>query len=96
MKKNKDNFPEMTTREAVLFYGLSFSDTYQDAPFHDENWQLVRLRKNKNSIYSMKEEMRQSRCISFCHSLFCLKQTIIHGTEVSFYIFTVQIFISII
>ena len=37
----------MTTREEVLKYCLSFPDTYQDAPFHDENWQLVRYRKNK-------------------------------------------------
>ena len=47
MKKREENFPEMTTREAVLSYGLSLPDTYQDAPFHDENWQLVRVRKNK-------------------------------------------------
>ena len=26
----------MTTREDVLKYGLSFPDTYQDAPFHDD------------------------------------------------------------
>lgn len=38
---------KMTTRESVLSYGLSLPDTYQDAPFYDENWQLVRLRKNK-------------------------------------------------
>ena len=25
----------MTTREEVLAYGLSFPNTYQDAPFHD-------------------------------------------------------------
>ncbi len=37
----------MTTREEVLTYGLSFPGTYQDAPFHDENWQLVRIKKNK-------------------------------------------------
>ena len=29
----------MKTREEVLKFGLSFPDTYQDAPFHDENWQ---------------------------------------------------------
>jgi len=37
----------MKTRQEVLQYGLSFPDTYQDAPFHDENWQLVRICKNK-------------------------------------------------
>ena len=34
----------MTTREEALAYGLSFPDTYQEAPFHDENWQLVRVK----------------------------------------------------
>lgn len=37
----------LKTREDALRYGLSFPDTYIDAPFHDENWQLVRIRKNK-------------------------------------------------
>lgn len=37
----------MTTREDVLAYGLSLANTYQDAPFHDENWQLVRVKKKK-------------------------------------------------
>ncbi|MBO4374739.1 MAG: methylated-DNA--[protein]-cysteine S-methyltransferase [Lachnospiraceae bacterium] len=37
----------MKTRKEALRYGLSFPDTYQDAPFHDENWQLVRYRENK-------------------------------------------------
>ncbi len=34
----------MTTREEALEYGLSFPDTYQEAPFHDPNWQLVRVK----------------------------------------------------
>ena len=34
-------------REDVLNYGLSFPDTYQDAPFRDANWQLVRVRQSK-------------------------------------------------
>ena len=40
----------MTTREEVLKYCLSFPDTSQDAPFHDENWQLVRCSKNKKAF----------------------------------------------
>ncbi len=40
----------MKTREDVLEYGLSFPDTYIDAPFHDENWQLVRYRGNKKAF----------------------------------------------
>ena len=40
----------MRTRQDVLNYGLSFPDTYWDAPFHDDNWQLVRIRKNKKAF----------------------------------------------
>ena len=40
----------MRTREEALAYGLSFPDTYQDAPFHDTNWQLVRFRGNKKAF----------------------------------------------
>ena len=38
------------TREQALEYGLSFPDTYQDAPFHDDNWQLVRYKGNKKAF----------------------------------------------
>ena len=40
----------METREEVLQFGLSFPDTYQDAPFHDVNWQLVRYAGNKKAF----------------------------------------------
>ena len=40
----------MTTREEVLAYGLSFPDTYQEAPFHDPNWQLVRVKGSKKAF----------------------------------------------
>ena len=40
----------MTTREEVLAFGLSFPDTYQDAPFRDENWQLVRVRGSRKAF----------------------------------------------
>ena len=40
----------MNTREQALAFGLSFPDTYQDAPFHDENWQLVRYKGNKKAF----------------------------------------------
>ena len=33
----------MKTREEALAYALSFPKTYQEAPFHDNNWQLVRV-----------------------------------------------------
>ena len=40
----------MRTREEVLRFGLSFADTYQDAPFHDENWQLVRVKGSRKAF----------------------------------------------
>ena len=40
----------MKTREEALSYGLSFPDTYQEAPFHDTNWQLVRVKKSKKAF----------------------------------------------
>lgn len=40
----------MKTREEAISYGLSFPDTYQDAPFHDDNWQLIRVKSNKKAF----------------------------------------------
>ena len=40
----------MRTREQALEYGLSFPDTYLDAPFHDNNWQLVRFKENNKAF----------------------------------------------
>ena len=40
----------MTTREEALNFGLSFPDTYKSAPFHDENWQLVRVKGSKKAF----------------------------------------------
>ena len=40
----------MKTREEVLSYGLSFPDTYREAPFRDPNWQLVRVKKSKKAF----------------------------------------------
>ncbi|MGI6072218.1 MAG: methylated-DNA--[protein]-cysteine S-methyltransferase [Lachnospiraceae bacterium] len=37
----------MKTREEALNYALSLPDTYQDAPFGDPNWQLVRIKGSK-------------------------------------------------
>lgn len=40
----------MKTRKEALDYGLSFADTYVDTPFHDTNWQLVRVKKSKKAF----------------------------------------------
>ena len=37
----------MRTREEVIRYCLSFPDVYEDAPFHDDNWTVMRCRANK-------------------------------------------------
>lgn len=40
----------MKTRDEALEYGLTFPDTYIDSPFHDSNWQLVRIKGNKKAF----------------------------------------------
>ena len=40
----------MKTRAQALKYGLLFPDTFQDAPFHDRNWQLVRYKPNNKAF----------------------------------------------
>ncbi|MBB2181894.1 methylated-DNA--[protein]-cysteine S-methyltransferase [Lachnospiraceae bacterium MD1] len=40
----------MVTREVILEFGLSFPDTYQEAPFHDPNWQLIRVLPSKKAF----------------------------------------------
>lgn len=40
----------MQTRQEALEYGLSFPNTYQEAPFHDPNWQLVRVKGSKKAF----------------------------------------------
>ena len=40
----------MKTREEALTYGLSFKDTYTETPFHDTNWQLVRVHGSKKAF----------------------------------------------
>ena len=40
----------MLTREEALEYGLSFPLAYQEAPFHDDNWQLVRVKGSKKAF----------------------------------------------
>ena len=40
----------MTIREEALVYGLFLSGTYQDGPFRDDNWQLVRVKGSKKAF----------------------------------------------
>ena len=43
LRLNSNQTKSMNTRQEALAYGLSFPYTYQEAPFHDPNWQLVRV-----------------------------------------------------
>lgn len=49
-KNRKTTEEGMTKREEVLAYGLTLPDTYVDMPFRDENWVLLRYRKNKKAF----------------------------------------------
>ena len=40
----------MKTRKEALEFGLSFPDSYKDAPFREQNWQLVRYKGNKKAF----------------------------------------------
>lgn len=40
----------MTTRKEAMAFGLSLPGTFPDAPFHDDNWTLVRRRDNRRAF----------------------------------------------
>lgn len=46
----EQNEYKMIKREDALAYGLSFPGTYQEAPFHDPNWQLVRVKGSRKAF----------------------------------------------
>ena len=41
---------DIVTREEAIKYGLSFANTYVEAPFRDQNWQLVRVKGSKKAF----------------------------------------------
>lgn len=40
----------METREEVIRYCMTFEDVYEDYPFRDGNWTVMRCRKNKKAF----------------------------------------------
>ncbi|MBP5253870.1 MAG: methylated-DNA--[protein]-cysteine S-methyltransferase [Lachnospiraceae bacterium] len=46
----------MRTAEEALAYALTFPETYRDAPFHDDNWQLVRFSPNRKTFLLVYEK----------------------------------------
>ena len=41
----------MMTREEALEFGMSFPNVYEERPFRDPNWQLVRVKGSKKAFY---------------------------------------------
>ena len=37
----------MKTREEAAAYGLTFPDSYEDRPFKDQRWQVIRVKPGK-------------------------------------------------
>ena len=59
--EDKRRKKSMTTRQEALSFGMTFKDVYQDTPFHDPNWILVRYKKNKKAFlwtYEYEGQMR--------------------------------------
>lgn len=50
----------MKTREDAIKYCKSFADVYEDYPFHDANWAVMRHKQNKKmfaAIYEREEKI---------------------------------------
>ena len=67
----------MRTRQEALEYGLSFPDTYEEAPFHDQNWQLVRVKGTRKAFLwtyerdgyiNLNVKVLLERDLPLCHS----------------------------
>ena len=53
----------MTTKQSIITYCLTFEDVYQDTPFHDDNWILLRYRKNKKA-FAWLYERNENICVN--------------------------------
>lgn len=40
----------MNTRHEVIAFCLTLPDSYEDYPFHDANWTVMRYRKNNKGF----------------------------------------------
>lgn len=49
----------METREEIIRYCKTFPDIYEDYPFHDDNWTVMRCAKNKRSFAYIYERNRK-------------------------------------
>lgn len=53
----------MLTRKDAITYCLTFKDVYEDYPFHDENWTVIRCKKNKKT-FALIYERNGAICIN--------------------------------
>lgn len=53
----------MLTRKTVIEYCLTFQGAYEDYPFHDDNWTVMRCRRNKKT-FAMIYERNGHICIN--------------------------------
>ena len=62
----------MRTRTDVIDLCLSFNDTYEDYPFHDFNWTIMRRKGNQKMFAAIYEHlgniwvMQEEYCQCFC------------------------------
>jgi len=47
----------MRTRQEVIDFSLSLGDTYEDYPFHDSNWTVMRHRGNSKMFAAICERL---------------------------------------
>ena len=47
----------MTTRQEVIDFCLSLNDTYEDYPFHDFNWTIMRHKGNQKMFAAIYEHL---------------------------------------
>lgn len=53
----------MKTRKEAILFCLTFPDTYEDYPFHDLNWTVIRCKKNRK-IFAWIYEREGSICVN--------------------------------
>lgn len=67
----------MQTRQEAIQYCHSFKDVYEDYPFHDDNWCVMRHKKNKKTyalIYDKDGHIWINvKCVVLCQDLVQIK-----------------------
>lgn len=50
INSTKGRIKDMKTREEAIDFGLTFQNTYEETPFRDTNWQLIRVKDSKKAF----------------------------------------------